>query len=78
MGNTSAYNNTLDTEVVVPLKYLSNIWRFLDFPSVKVGLSPSKKISVICFIKSPLKTMENTFYFTSKAFFVLNIFKFLS
>ena len=29
-------------------------------------------------VESPLKMMKNTFYFTSKAFFVLKIFKFLS
>ena len=28
--------------------------------------------------ESPLKMMKNTFYFTSKALFVLKIFKFLS
>ena len=28
--------------------------------------------------ESPLKMMKNAFYFTSKALFVLNIFKFLS
>ena len=44
----------------------------------KVGLSPSKRISVICLIESPLKMMKNAFYFTSKALFVLKIFKFLS
>ena len=27
-------NNTLDTEVVVPLKYLRNFWRSLDLPLV--------------------------------------------
>ena len=27
-------NNTLDTEVVNPLKYLSNLWKFLDLPMV--------------------------------------------
>ena len=48
------------------------------FHTVKVELSPSKKISVICFIESPLKMMQNAFYFTSKAVFVLKIFKFLS
>ena len=25
-----SHNDTLDTEVVVPLKYLSNFWRYLD------------------------------------------------
>ena len=29
-------------------------------------------------IKSPLKMMENAFYFTLKAHFILKIFKFLS
>ena len=45
---------------------------------VKVGLSPSKKICVICLTESPLKMMKNTFYFILKALFVLKIFKFLS
>ena len=45
---------------------------------LKVGLSPSKKIYVICLIESPLKTMKNAFYFNLKTLFVLKIFKFLS
>ena len=45
---------------------------------VKVGLLPSKKIYVICFIESPLKVMKNAFYFILKALFVLKIFTFLS
>ena len=45
---------------------------------VKVGLSSSEKILVICFIESPLKMIKNAFYFILKAFFVLKIFKFLS
>ena len=48
-----------------------------DFTNFKVGLSPSKKI-VICVIESPLKMMKKCFYFVSKTFFVLKIFKFLS
>ena len=44
----------------------------------KVGLSPSKKICVICLAEGPLKVMKNAFYFTLKALFVLRIFKFLS
>ena len=39
----------------------------------KVGLSPSKKIYVICVIESPLKMMKNAFYFILKAFFILKI-----
>ena len=42
----------------------------------KVRLSPSKKI--ICFNKSPLKMMENAFYFILKALFVFKIFNFFS
>ena len=30
IGRTPAVNNTLNEEVVVPLKYLSSFWRFLD------------------------------------------------
>ena len=44
----------------------------------KVGLSPSEKNCVICFIESPLKMMKNAFYFILKALFVLKIFKILS
>ena len=45
---------------------------------IKVGLSTSKKICVICWIESPLKMMKNAFYFILKAFLVLKTFKFLS
>ena len=45
--------------------------------NIKVGLSPSKKICVICLIESPLKMMKNAFYFILKSLFVLKIFKFL-
>ena len=30
IGKTTAIEITLDTEVVVSLKYLSNFWRYLD------------------------------------------------
>ena len=33
-GSTPDDNNILDTEVVVPLKYLSNFWRYLDLPLI--------------------------------------------
>ena len=32
IGRTPNNNNILDAEVVVPLKYLSNLWRSLDLP----------------------------------------------
>ena len=47
-------------------------------PWLKVGLSPSEKNCVVCFIESPLKVTKNVFYFILKALFVLKIFKFLS
>ena len=34
IGRTPADNNTLNREVVVPLKYLSNFWRSLDLPLI--------------------------------------------
>ena len=46
--------------------------------TLKVGLSPSKKVSVICFIENPLKMMKDAFYFIVKALFILKIFKFSS
>ena len=46
------------------------------FLNLKAGLSPFKKNWFICFSESPLKTMENAFYFGLKALFVLKIFKF--
>ena len=33
-GSTPNDNNTLNAEVVVPLKYLSNFWSFLDLPLI--------------------------------------------
>ena len=45
---------------------------------MKVGLSLSKKMCVICLTESPLKMMKNAFYFILKALFVVKIFKFLS
>ena len=45
---------------------------------LKVGLSPSKNICIVCLIESPLQVMKNAFYFILKAFFVLKIFTFLS
>ena len=42
IGRTLANNNTLDTEVVVPLKYLSNFWRSLNLPLFSCDLSWSK------------------------------------
>ena len=34
IGRTADDNNTLNAEVVVPLKYLSNFWRFINLPLI--------------------------------------------
>ena len=34
IGRTPTNNNTLDTEVAVSLKHLSNFWRSLDLPLI--------------------------------------------
>ena len=44
--------------------------------TLKVGLSPSKKVFFVCFNDSLSKIMKNAFYFIIKALFVLIIFKF--
>ena len=43
----------------------------------KVGFFPFKKNYFICFNESPLRMMQNAFYFILKAFFVLNIYEVL-
>ena len=54
--------------------FMYHEWIFL----FKVGLSPSKKVCVICFSENPLKMMKNPFCFILKALFILKMFKFLS
>ena len=44
----------------------------------KVGPSPSKKVVFICFKGSPLKVINDAFYFMLKSVFVLEISRFLS
>ena len=34
IGSMPNNNNILDAEIIVPLKYLSNFWRSLDFPQI--------------------------------------------
>ena len=34
IGSTPNDNNTLNEDVVVPLKYVSNFWRSLDLPLI--------------------------------------------
>ena len=46
--------------------------------TIKVGLSPVKKIVLFASLKTTLETMKNAFYFILKALFVLILFKILS
>ena len=39
-----------------------------NWSKFKVGLSPSKKICVICFIESPLKMIKNTLFHLQSSF----------
>ena len=50
---------------------------FHQMIALKLGLSTFTKKFVISFIESPLKMVENAFYFILKTLFVLKIFKFL-
>ena len=34
IGSTPNDNNTLNAEVIVPLKHFSNFWRFLNLPLI--------------------------------------------
>ena len=64
--------------IVIKNKILAQVFSCEFCEIFKVGLSPSKKNCVICFIEIPLKMIKNAFYLTSGALFVLKIFKFLS
>ena len=48
IGPAPANTNTLDTEVVIPLKYLSNFLRYLDLPllEIELHLSWSRKCKI--------------------------------
>ena len=60
---------------VINLNYTFKVTFKISF---KIGLSPSKNSLYYLLYWNPFKIMKNAFYFTSKALFVLKIFKFLS
>ena len=74
-------NNQWDCKLIFmrQVKYISyfNIYENVVFYLLKVGLSPSKNICVICLIESPLKMMKNSFHLILRALLVLKIFMFL-
>ena len=75
-ADNSSVNNTLSFQslkcVISQIKYIEETMSKND---VKGALSSLRQFLAI---GSPLKMMKNAFYFTSKALFVLKIFKFLS
>ena len=38
IGSTPNDNNTLNADIVVPLKYLSNFWRFFNLPLINCDI----------------------------------------
>ena len=55
---TPTNNNTLDTEVAVPLKYLSNFWRSLDLPLINYEIELHLSLSRNCVISKILNNTE--------------------
>ena len=57
IGSTPTDKNTLDTEVVVPLKYLNNLWMSLDLPlancEIVLDLSRSKDCVIYGILRAP-------------------------
>ena len=49
-GNTPADGNTKDVEIIVLLKYLSNVWRTLEIPLINCEVSLFLTWSSTCFI----------------------------
>ena len=49
IDSTSDNNSRLNAEVVVPLKYLSNIWRFLYLPLINCEIELDLKWSSILY-----------------------------
>ena len=50
IARTPNHNNTLNTEVVAPLKYLSNFWRFLNLPFINCEIELDLSCSKECII----------------------------
>ena len=55
-GSTLADNNRLDTEVVVPIKYLSNFLKFLDLPLINREIALDFRWPVFCIISEVSNT----------------------
>ena len=58
IGRTSDDNNTLNTEIVIPLKYFSNFWRFLNLLMINCEIELDFSWSQICIISEISITLE--------------------
>ena len=56
IGSTSNDNNILDAEVAIPLKYLSNFWKSLDFPLIKCEIELDLRWTKNCVISEISRT----------------------
>ena len=80
-GN-SKYSNEIDLQILIgSIDFILTSKRF-DEPLLNLNTQSRaltfRKKCLICLNESPLKMMENSFYFILKALFILSIFKFLS
>ena len=55
IGSTPNNNNTFDTEVVAPLKFLSNFWRSLNLPLINCEIELDLSWSSKCVISEILR-----------------------
>ena len=58
IGSMPDNNNIINTEVVVPLKYLSNFWRFLDLLLINSEIELELKWSKNCVITEVSRTFR--------------------
>ena len=56
IGTAPSDDNTLDTEVDAPLKYLSNFWRSLDFHLIKRKIELDLSLLRKCIISEISRT----------------------
>ena len=67
-GKTPNNGNTKDVEIIVPLKYLSNIWRTLEMPLINCEVNLILTWSKHCVITN--STGEGEFAITETKFYV--------
>ena len=63
IGSTPNNDRRLDTEVILPLRYLSNFWRSLDLPLINCEIEldlPRSKYCLISEISRTSRAVQNT------------------